>query len=284
MRMITRKHSGKEYYYLQHSCRLDGKVKTFDRYLGTEAPKNITMQKKEFAEQINTLVLLPVFERIRTNFGIEWKRYPDSVKAKIKEQIAEFFTYNTNAIEGSSITLEETSGIIHDKIAPHKSLKDVKETEAHAQVFLAMLEKKDQLGIQLILRWHKELFGETKDDIAGVFREYMIRVGPYIAPDWQDVKKLMVEMISFYDNNKKMNPVELSARMHYRFEKIHPFGDGNGRVGRLMMNHILWHQGYPMLIIEFKKRQAYYKALQKDEEGFFKYFAKTYLMAHKRYL
>jgi Fic family protein len=108
-------------------------------------------------------------------------------------------------------------------------------------------------------------------------------VGAYKAPDWQDVNKLVNELARFYKANKKMNPVELAARMHYRFEKIHPFGDGNGRIGRLMINHTLWNTGYPMLIIEYKKRKSYYKALQKDEEGFIKYFAKKYIKVHKKY-
>ena len=87
--------------------------------------------------------------------------------------------------------------------------------------------------------------------------------------------------VDFIDNNK-MNPAELALRAHYRFEKIHPFGDGNGRVGRLIMNSILWHNGYPMLIIEYKKRMAYYKVLQKDEEKFTSYFLRKYLAINKK--
>ena len=82
--------------------------------------------------------------------------------------------------------------------------------------------------------------------------------------------------------NEKINPVEISAIAHYRFEKIHPFGDGNGRIGRLIMNKILWDNGYPMLITEYKKRKSYYKALQKNEEEFVKYFIRRYLAVHKK--
>ncbi len=109
-----------------------------------------------------------------------------------------------------------------------------------------------------------------------------MRVGSYIAPDWQDVKRLMKQLIKFAGANQKTSPVELAARAHYKFEKIHPFGDGNGRIGRLLMNCLLWNKDYPMIIIEYKKRKSYYKALGKDEEGFVKYFLRRYLSVHKK--
>ena len=144
-----------------------------------------------------------------------------------------------------------------------------------------MLNKKEEITVNLLLNWHKDIFGDTKEDIAGRFREYLVRVGNYIAPDWQEVKYLMHNLINFI-NTSKLNPAELSAIAHYRFESIHPFGDGNGRIGRLLMNYILWHNKYPMIIIEKKKRQAYYKALQKGEDSFLKYFIKLYLKTHKK--
>ena len=226
--------------------------------------------------------LFELLGRIKKAFSKEWKSYPESVKETVKEDIAIAFTYNTNAIEGSTITLEETAELVKHRIAPNKPVADVEETQLHVKVFLNMLKHKEVLSIPLVLRWHKEVFGRTKADIAGKFRTYLVRVGPYIPPDWQDVKPLMNELIKFYKSNKnKMHPVELAARMHHKFESIHPFGDGNGRIGRLIMNHILWWQGYPMLIIEYKKRSSYYRALQKGGGGFFHYFTRRYLAVHK---
>ncbi len=284
MRIITRKKGNKKYFYLQHSLRKDKKVITKEKYLGTEVPANIdeiiSIFRKEMQNDINKKI-----EMIKKHFQAEWRRIPQSAKEKELEEISIAFTYNTNAIEGSTITLEEAREIIHDKISPNKSLRDVRETEEHNRVFLQMLKKNEKITKELLLIWHRNIFGETKSDIAGKFRDYLVRVGSHLAPDWQDVENLMKDFIEFINKNKKMNPVELAGRVHYQFEKIHPFGDGNGRIGRLLMNFILWHNKYPMLIIEYKKRKSYYKALQKDEEHFVSYFIRRYLTVHKkRYL
>lgn len=280
MRIIKRQKGKQKYFYLQHSFRQEGKVVTKEIYLGKTIPKNIE-QIKQKLEKESKKHLYKTLEKIKTNFQKEWKKYPAMMKEKEKEEIAIAFTYNTNAIEGSTITLEETRSILHDKIAPNKPLYDIKETEAHAKTFLKMLNKKEKISITLLLRWHREIFGETKKDIAGKFRNYLVRVGEYIASDWQDIKKSMNHLIVFL-KKEKMNPVELAARAHYKFEKIHPFGDGNGRIGRLVMNHILWHNKCPMLIIEYKNRKSYYKALTRDEEGFVNYFVRRYLSVHKK--
>ena len=113
------------------------------------------------------------------------------------QEIAIAFTYNTNAIEGSTITLEEVRLIIEDKIAPNKSIRDIRETESHAATFLEMLNTKDEISNQLLLKWHKEIFRETKPDIAGTFRNYQVRVGPYLAPDWRKVENLMKQLTAF---------------------------------------------------------------------------------------
>jgi len=281
MRVISRKKGKRRYFYLQHSFRKDGRVITKERYLGIEIPKNIEEIKKDIKKELE-IDLLKKLESIKKNFQEEWKKIPESARKKDKEEISIAFTYNTNAIEGSTITLEEAREIVHDKISPNKPLRDVMETTLHSKVFLDMLEKKEKMSNEVLLRWHKEIFGETKPDIAGKYREHLVRIGNYLAPDWQDIKEMMNELIRFINKNPKMNPVELAGKAHYKFERIHPFGDGNGRIGRLIMNCILWHNKYPMIIIEYKKRKSYYKALQKDEEGFSAYFIRRYLAVHKK--
>jgi len=283
MRILKRKKGRTEYFYLQHSFRNNSDIITKEKYLGKKIPDNIEEIKQELKKEEQE-ILYRKLEKIKENFQKEWIKYPESVKKIEKEEIAIAFTYNTNALEGSTITLEETREVVQTKTAPNKSLGDIKETEAHFKVFLESIIKKERMSIFLLLKWHKRIFQETKEDIAGKFREYPIRVGNYTAPDWQDVKKLMEGFIRFV-NQTKINPVELAFRAHYKFEKIHPFGDGNGRIGRLIMNYILWHNKYPMFILEHKRRKSYYKSLQKDEGGFVNYLFRRYFNMHKkRYL
>jgi Fic family protein len=282
MRIITRKKGQIQYFYLQHSYRKEGKVITKELYLGKKIPDNIEEIKAKLMHEPHE-VLFGKLEKIKTNFQKEWKKTPQSAKEKDLQEIAIAFTYNTNAIEGSTITLEEARLILEDKIAPNKPMRDIRETESHAAVFLEMLKAKEKISDQLLLKWHKEIFRETKPDIAGTFRNYQVRVGPYLAPDWHKVENLTIHLVDF-TNQSNLNSVELAARAHYIFEKIHPFGDGNGRIGRLLMNYILWKNGYPMLVIEYKKRKSYYKALQRPEEGFVSYSIRRYLAVHKQRL
>ena len=282
MRVIKRKKGKTQYFYLQHSFRKDGKVVTKERYLGKRVPDNIEEIKAKLMLEAKE-ALSEKLEKIKSRFQKEWRRYPESAKEKELQEIAIAFTYNTNAIEGSTITLEEARLILEDKVAPNKPLKDIRETESHAAVFLEMLKTKEAVSEELLLKWHAELFKETKADIAGRFRQYLVRVGPYVAPQWNEIERLMEQLTSFV-NDSKLNPAEVAARAHYMFEKIHPFGDGNGRIGRLLMNYLLWRNGYPILIIEYKRRQSYYKALHRTEDGFANYLIRRYMSVHKEHL
>src|SRR3989344_2724019 len=181
MRIIARKKGNKKYFYLQHSLRKDKKVITKEKYLGTEVPEGIneiiSIFRKEIQNDVNKKLKI-----IKEHFQAEWRRIPESAREKQLEEISIAFTYNTNAIEGSTITLEEAREIIHDKISPNKPIRDVRETEAHSKVFLQILKKKEKITKELLLKWHKDIFWEVKQDIAGRFRDYLVRVGPHLAP------------------------------------------------------------------------------------------------------
>ncbi len=241
--------------------------------------------KEEFLRKCLAEEAFKKLDRIKNNFANEWSRYPESIKKKSLTDFAIDFTYNTNAIEGSTLTLEDTEEVIRHKIAPNKPLADVQETLNHARIFFAVFNEKKDINPSMLLQWHMGVFKDTKPDIAGQLRGYLVRVGDYRAPDWHDLPQLMREFFAFYEKNKNiMHAVELAARVHFKFEKIHPFGDGNGRVGRLIIAHILKKRGCPILIIEYKKRKSYYHALSKTENDFLGYFIRAYISAHRKYV
>jgi len=281
MKIIERK----GFYYIGHSFRKAGKVTYRESYLGKLIPSDIEDKKELFLRRILQEDAFIKLEKIRKNFKRQWTNYPESIKKKILLDFSIDFTYNTNAIEGSTITKEETDEIIKEKISPNKPLPDILETISHSKVFFTALHEKKSLSQGLISDWHHELFKETKPDIAGKIRDYLVRVGDYKAPDWQNLKKLMKGYFDWLEKNKKaMHPVELAGRAHYKFEKMHPFGDGNGRVGRLIIANLLKKGGYPLLIIDYKNRKSYYRALKRTENDFVNYFIKRYLSRHKEFL
>ncbi|MBI5064773.1 Fic family protein [Candidatus Woesearchaeota archaeon] len=275
----------KGFLYLSYSFRKEGKVVNRKKYLGKTISADVELIKEVFLRQCLQESVFKKINLIKKNFGKEWNRYPETIKKKILLDLSIDFTYNTNAIEGSTITLEETDDILKRKIAPNKPIRDIQETINHSKTFLKVINEKSTLNLSTILSWHKEIFEQTKTDIAGVLRDYLVRVGNYLAPDWQDLKNLMKKFFDWYEKNRKiMNPIELAARAHYKFEKIHPFGDGNGRIGRLIIAYILIKNNFPLLIIEYKKRKSYYHALNKTENDFLNYFIRRYLAVHKKYL
>src|SRR3989338_2639641 len=275
----------KGYYYLSNTFRVKGKVVHREKYLGKEIPADIGGIKEAFLRQCMQEDIIKKLKLIKENFRREWKHYPESVKKEMLIDLSVEFTYNTNAIEGSTLTLGETEDIIKRKISPNKPLRDVQETLNHSRVFFSVLNEKKSISAKNLLRWHKDIFFETKPDIAGKLRDYLVRVGSYTAPDWQDIGNLLRDFFDWYNRSKNiMSPVEFAARAHYKFEKIHPFGDGNGRIGRLMIAHILRNNNYPMLIVEYKKRKSYYHALSRDENYFALYFISRYIKAHKKHL
>lgn len=280
----------KGYYYLRHSYKINEKVKVKDKYLGKDIPDNLEEIGEILQNEALGESLFKKFDQIKSNYQKNWKKLPLSVKRNVNEELTVRFTYNTNAIEGSTLTLDETKELIEKRIAPNKSLDDTQESIRHANVFSEIMGGKcKDISIDRIKKWHFRIFEESKKDIAGEFRDYLVKVGEYLCPDWQDIPKLMRDFFRWYNKNKRrMHTVELAARAHYKFVRIHPFGDGNGRIARLITNFILHSKGFPILVIEYKKRASYYKALRKadkkkSEWEFMKYVFRRYLSNYKEY-
>ncbi len=283
----------KTYYYLEHSFREGNSVKKKEIYLGDQIPKDIEVLKQELLQEIYKNKWSKELEKIKINFSKEKKLTPKSASEKELNSFTIKFTYDTQKIEGSKLTLKETANLLDNGITPQqKPLRDVKEAEAHKKVFNSALKYEKDLSLNIILEWHRNLFIATKADIAGKLRTHGVAIAgsKFIPPTPVEVLPLLKDFFSWYDQNKnKISSVELAALVHLKFVTIHPFSDGNGRISRLMMNFVLYKKGYPMLDIAYENRNSYYTALERaqvkrNEHIFVQWFIKNYIKANKRYL
>ena len=183
-------------------------------------------------------------------------------EAEIPEHV-----YNSNAIENSTLSLEETEKILLEiDLERFVSVREIHEAKNLARVTAYMEEvaPKEKLSIELILRLHQMLIGNIDAEIAGRFRtgDEWVRVGIHIGTDPKEVEAAIEQVITEHISDTETHIIERIARFHLAFEHIHPFCDGNGRIGRVLNNFILLREGYVPINIAFADRAQYYKAFK----------------------
>lgn len=172
--------------------------------------------------------------------------------------------YNSNAIENSTLTLAETEKILLEmEVSKKTSLREVFEAKNLARVIEYIRTKsQENLTSEAVLLLHKMLIGNIKDNIAGRFRaknEY-VRVGTHIAPASEHINRMIENVFTQYSSDYDSYFLDKIAKFHLDFETIHPFNDGNGRIGRVIINWQLFHLGFPGIIIRDKEKKSYYKS------------------------
>lgn len=202
--------------------------------------------------------------------------------ATIAQKFREDWTYNTNAIEGNTMTLHETTFFLREGLtAQGRTMKEHLEMQNHSEAvfFLQEAIKERDLTEGLIKELHAMLFANIKGYaggtpiVPGAYKDndnHVLTISGeihYYAPATQ-VPNLMENLIAWYNENKQtLHPVELAAIFHHKLVAIQPFPDGNGRISRLCMNFILMKNGYPPAIIRKEKRKDYYVALEEADGG-----------------
>jgi len=285
----------KNKYYLIHSYREKGKVKRISRYLGSNLSEKELLERKKNAEQDlleefrGEDILL--FELSKKEIE-EYRKYEKDIKIKHLQtmdwkRFTENFTYNTNAIEGSTVALSEVRSLLDGKEKP-QDVDDI-ETLNVAKAVEYIKSSNEKITLAFIAQLHFICFDKTKK-FAGKLRDVhvVIRSANGIivhegAPHTQ-LTKLIKDLCTWYNKHKnKYPPLLLAAVMHNEFENIHPFQDGNGRVGRLLLNYVLLQHNYPPINILLRDRMRYYKCLRKyDKENNIKYTLKFFISQYKK--
>lgn len=233
------------------------------------AERQVTYKAKYFND--NKLILQ--VDALKTELD---KKRPltKSHMAKLMDYYKVEYTYDSNRIEGNTMTLKETALVIEKGLTiSGKSVREHFEAVNHAEaidLLFELIANEAPLNQHLVKQIHSLILRGIDKDNAGKYRTVNVRISgsKHFPPEHYLLAKLMEDYFMFYNENKdKMHPVVLAAEMHERLVTVHPFIDGNGRTARLVMNLVLIKAGFPITNISSEKdsRLLYYETLEKAQ-------------------
>lgn len=301
---IYRKPIGnKSYYYLRASEKKGKKLVTKDiAYLGSsinEVKRNLDklskyknqirgsyrvinsfLESNHFLEKAQKLKLkkdpflkdkTDEVEACKLHYSSAFNKLDALTKKEIFKNYVIEFAYNTASIEGNTINLEEARNLLEEGITPkNKTLREIYDLQNTEKVFFELLKNrlKDELNHGIIIEIHDKLLenidnrkGYRTTDIRVIRSNFDASPGKYVKTD------IDLLLRWFNQNKKKIHPLVLAIIFHHKFEKIHPFMDGNGRTGRMIMNLILMKNNLPPAIIHKKTRKEYLDAMKEADES-----------------
>ncbi|MCD7988680.1 MAG: Fic family protein, partial [Klebsiella quasipneumoniae] len=180
---------------------------------------------------------------------------------RLQEEFLVEFTYNSNAIEGNTLTLRETALVLEGVTIDKKPLKDHLEAVGHRDAFLyvqQLVSDKVTISEQIIKGIHSLVLMDRPED-RGAYRSIPVRImGAFQEPPQPYLVPVQMERFVHDLAKDKRHPIERAALFHLDFEGVHPFIDGNGRTGRLVLNLMLMQNGYPPINVKFADRKRYY--------------------------
>ncbi len=274
---------GKEVIYLEKSLRLpDGSMRKINKKISSEKYKPTEDDKIYFLEKEKQIMYGFALKNYKHNYPLtdEEVRKIEGMKVeyryllrkipknRLKDLLDRFtvnFTYESNAIEGNSLTIKDVAIVLFDKLnVKGKTLREIYETRNSRPVVEMMLKSKIKIKREEIIKIHKMLMKDIDEEIG--YRTLPMRIlgAEHLKPPLPEkVKGEMDKLFEWYEKNKnELHPLELATNFHAKFEEIHPFSDGNGRVGRILLNSILIENKYPPIIIRKTTRVAYLKCLK----------------------
>lgn len=232
---------------------------------------NPLLEKVELVNKEYQLFISSLDEPTRKNFADRWEKQ---------------YIYNTNSIEGNTMSEEQVEGYLKDGIKPLAiSDREVYETTNMYRAIQYLKFKKDEdVSLDLMLEVHFQVQAQIREDAGYVKASYnYVRPNSPTTPP-QFVKQRLDALLQWYKANKeKLPPLVLASIFHIQFEIIHPFSDGNGRVGRLIANHILRQRGFLPLTIPVRTKAEYYRAIYNQSlPQFLLYVSTSFIEEYRR--
>lgn len=282
--------NGNPYYYLRISKRVKGKIIVKDvAYLGNNISKidkskykneirnsyrNIKkyIQEEHYIKKIRSKKIkisdyfnlrdLEEIEAIKLHYNNKFLKFDEKTKNEVYKHFLIDFAFNTTSIEGNTISLNETNKLLKENITPKdKTLREIHDIKNTEKVFFNLINSKKKINHNLIIDIHDNLL-ENIDDRKG-YRIHDIRVfkTSFKPTPFPYIKSDIEILLKNFKLKKNINLFALCSIFHHKFEKIHPFSDGNGRTGRMLFCFMLMKFGYPPIIIRKKTRNKYIENL-----------------------
>ena len=207
-------------------------------------------------------------ESTKLHYHSKFLKLDNKTKEEAFEVFLIKFAVSSTSIEGNTISLKEATKLLNEQIVPkNKPLREIYDLQNTKKVFFDLLKNKQKLNLENIAKIHDQLL-EGIDKRTG-YRDHDINIlgQPFKPSPARYVKADMNLLIKWYEQNKNIHPLALAILFHHKFESIHPFSDGNGRTGRILMNHILISNNYPPLIIPHKDRSDYLDAMNEADKS-----------------
>ena len=298
--LIKRKINGKTYFYLEQNIKLgEGRWKKVSEYLGPKKPSKNRLAKarKKLGQKMKTAVSdfytkklsnfkfsilskeqLGEAERLKENFQKRFKRLDAKKKEKFNRRQIINFVYTTLRTEGIDVDMSDVETAYAELGKKHPAMTmDEKLIISSSMITGFNFLSKIKMTLEDILKLHGIVMSTFESDSPGQIRDdqrIIARVNPktmqreeigYRPPEPSKIRPELDKFFAWFDENKNIHPVELSAIVHLKIYRIHPFKDGNKRMSRLLFNKVLLDAGYPILNIS-KETKEYFKALVESVE------------------
>jgi fido (protein-threonine AMPylation protein) len=283
-----KKIKGRSYNYLIESLKFNGKVYQIQKYLGPKkmkendivrsieehcewfqiekVKKKASLSTSDIKSKILSSKQLTLLETIRYSFREYYRGLHPNEIERLEREFDIGYVHSTTSTEGNTCTLSEVTRILEDHLSPKgRSLREVYEIRNYEEVLRFRKRYKGNISKKFILKLHKLVMKDVDLYTLGAFRRIEVAI---LGSETNPVPAIFVEeemykLLNWFQNNKdKLHHVELATEFHVRFEAIHPFTDGNGRVGREIFNLMITRGGFPPFNFDVKYRDEYLDGLE----------------------